>query len=756
MKITRGFVLLALLIVLVFIALSFWWYKSLFPPLSNHVLQAEQALANNLIGLAQLDMNQVKKIQASFTGPIDPDAIPMQPGTQSALIEQLLDETSVLNQHSEAVLIGLYVGETPADSGAVTALVGEFVQSNLVKALEKAYTVQALDQNTFELTPLPQEKPIDPAACPSDDKHKGANVSLYWVHHEQVSFISDKVSLALQARRRLEENNPAVTDLAQWQKYREGALATAMLFAPDKTWQASQGMTAMMAKQAAKNLPQINQVAARLDFDLLSQGIDVKLILGTEDSQWAAKTADEYQAKLAELGKDSARVSPTFNRLLSRIQIDSTQEALAVDLSLDESILEDISSVVQEGMASLFSVEAKDPSQSVGPDKIQTHPKDYAANAVLANLPDITFKDHETPALFYQGPFAADIKQISQTDDGLFEIWIEAKVAIPESQNWGREYTAETTFIVDSITDQQGNELLRDERCVTGMMIHGKNQEPSSNTMINSDTSSAWKRVRLIPDAQLEKIHRIEGNIEFTAPVSVSVHDVPLKAGASVEAEGVRFYINHFKDSQLTYQLSGDTDRVLEIRALNSAGQPLETSWKMGSVDPTGQQNQAYQGKIASVQVFIARQFNQQSMQFVITDPLKAPVKKDPDAAPQYFAPDTVDVSQWDSYKELDWNQLKLTNHFFGFVEKNTKLIGDLLYPNLRILVTHNPESWSRNPNITVFFPLLEPLPGVLSAMSFTAIEPAVQDEPATNYSRISYPYYTNSGKLAINTFLDE
>lgn len=744
-------VVLLLLVIGGIIGFGWYWFNK---PVSGEVLTAENALADeNLLLIGHVDVERLLTLNRYWFGELDSDAIPIANDQQQHVLKALFSGSAAFSDNLKQAIFAVQVAAEQPQVMSTLVLVGQFKQEAIIDALKDNYELTDLGEQGWALKPIAElnAKQTAKLVCPDDQKQTSQDRVLYLQTSLDLLVVSDNQARAATIMERYRAEATAGQDLTAWRQYRSGQLISAMIFVPGQAWKMVGGMPGMMAKQAATKTPQLEQIGVRLGVDLMAGGLKLNIKLGSSDQSWNQEQAGKIRAGLDEIKGDSRSVTPSLSNLLSRITVADQSDALDINVSIDSGTLNELEQIVEEGFASLFSMKMTGGSQT-SKEQIDKNPKQYTANAALASLPALIIKDHESTPLFHKGAFAADLKSIKRTDEGLLDLWLEGKVALPKSENFGRDRILDLSFSIQSVQDADGKELMRDERCLKGGAVaFGRNHEPATNTMPGVDLASIWKHVRLKQGTALTDINLVKGKLSFFAPITVTKHNVPLKAGESIETQGMRFYLNSVKDNSVSYQLSGDKTPFLELRALNKDGKPLRKSWRMGDPDG-GRATQSFQGHIESLQVYIAEKSNHKEIDFTLRDILSVSAKKDkPDNRPITFAPKAMNPRVWKSYAKLKLKRLKIDPKDWHVWGKNKASIGSMTKAPIILHFTHTPKAWGNNPFAHLYFPMLPELPGVLSALSYRIEEPsAKKDSAKEQYIHISYPYYSNSGKIAV------
>ena len=172
---------------------------------------------------------------------------------------------------------------------------------------------------------------------------------------------------------------------------------------------------------------------------------------------------------------------------------------------------------------------------------------------------------------------------------------------------------------VESVTDAQGNELLRTETCGKD-----RNQLPAAvDSPHFSNSLHGEKVVRLKPGVAQADIHRIHGRVELLLPVKTErVPLASLDQEQRVDRDGVRVVLNRTGTDSLDYKVYGDSRRLLAVRGLNAGLQPLSRTSSMSSGFLFGEgqsRNQSFAGQVASAELVLALDDIEKSFPFELS-----------------------------------------------------------------------------------------------------------------------------------------
>jgi hypothetical protein len=755
----------ALLFIVVGSIGGYGWYW-LYMTVSPQLVKAEQVVADgNLVAVAYIDVEKAVVLGDHIFGEPDPNALPVS-DSKKKLLERLFSGPADFKHNLKQALFAIHVqpeGQTVASS---MLLAGNFDAKAITSELSREYDMTPLDGNRWKLVKKTEPVTNKPGATSSSPCKKEPSQQVSMVHKalplqlrisHQWMMLSDNPSSADKLWQRLESGADAAQDLARWHNYRQGQLAALMVFVPDDAARGISGIPGRMAQGAVRQIPDVTGMAAAAKVSIPSAGLGLNFSLFSNNAKWNSKTAAKIRKRLDDMQANSKAVSPTLAKLFSRVSLKDTSEMVAVNVALDTDVLNDFDNIVQEGMGSLFT-----PTVSMGgkkgppEEKINEHPADYGFYAGLTKLPDLKpdqFKS--SPPLFSDGTYAVDIKSISKEGKGYLRLAAEAKVALLPGKEFLAEDTERLSFVVNSVKSRDGEELMRDEHCLPRGEVYGSlNHEAETNFNTMNDQAVITKNVRLKPGVMPEDIDTINGKVTFSAPTAVSRFPVALKAGETVEHAGVRFYLSGVKESSVTYQVSGEHEKLLEVRALNKQGKPLRSSWSMGDLGGEGRITKSFQGKIAGVEIYIADKTFSQEKPFVLRNIMTVSTKEESKKSPN-FAPQRIDPNEWNKYASHNMKQLKVDPKEWTIWDKNKTPVAEADWPTAKMYVTHTPKQWGNNPQIHLYFPMLKGLPGVLSGMSSVVTDPAPKEGPAEKVHHVFYPYYSNSGKVVVKHKLD-
>ncbi|WPD22997.1 MAG: hypothetical protein SD837_00240 [Candidatus Electrothrix scaldis] len=744
---------LLFLIILVGGASGYAWYW-LHRPLPAGVLAAEQALFDgNLIIAGLIDVKKLTLLERYWFGELDPQALPLET-RQQGLLNNLLSGPPKFRENLSHIFYATSMPPGQEQGTQILLLTGKFDAQTLLKTLGKSFKTEQIDTKRWQLTPLsPADSSAANAACADKTPQNTETASKQLYIHitpDRVMFFSD-LPYAEHIWDRLASGQQAEQDPSRWQHYRQGKFISFMLIRPGQTGKAIGGIPGLMAQGALTNTPQVQEIALGLEADPRKGGLNTNLHVNSKDAIWNASTATGIQQKINALQQDTRSTTPTLAAVLARIKPSSGSNGLDIDVRVDSQLLDDLTTVLQEGINSIFmGMSGGNTNGGENAEQINEKPATYQ-NIDLKTLPDYRNDAFQSePPLFIDGPFAVDLKSISPDKAGIMNLKLEGKVQLPENTDDGFNNRGKLTMQILSVQDTSGQELLRDEHCMSRSELSGlsPNHEPESNMISWQDQSRVQKHVRLKADTPVEQLHKITGQLSFSVPTRVRKISVPLRAGEVVEQAGLRFYLNSIKKNAITYQISGNTSRLLEIRGLNKAGQVLQQGWLMGDQNK-GRATQNFSGQIEGLEIFIAENFFEKKSKFALSNLFQAKAADKKGKEPAWFAPEKINLKDWNAYKKLNLKKLLINPEKDWYLSnKQTKPIAEGSWSPIRLFITHTPKEWGNNPIAHLYFPQLQDLPGVLSGLSSRIAVPAPKKGPKLRYHQTSYWYNSTTGEI--------
>lgn len=722
-KVSFGILLLLSIALLLFATLHLWLHQKAPPSVET----AENALATkNLFLIGHLNHDRLNSMlelvdTAMNNGIEDPSPF-APPGLQAELWNTLYSGTGGLQNNMDQLIFAMTAD--PDTKQATTDLVvsGGFSRDNLLSALKTGYEVTPQDDGNYQLKKI-SDKP-EKRICPTDQNKRHARSPYIWLHISEYWLLVSNTQQRLQElMTRLGQQAPAEIELGNWRLYRNQRLMSIGLLTPESA-AASGGMTGFMVGGAAKKNPEVSFVFAGADLGYQPIGAAFNAQINTADKQWVTKKQAEFSQQLNKMKTEAAALSPTLSELLSGLDISADDTQLNLDATIQLATIKKIPDMVGEAFASIFSFGSSSRPSKTQAERINETPWNYVNNNKLQQLPAFNHGDFDKNVMHTQGPFAVDLSSVSLGEkSGLTEIAIETKLEIPEIEGRWWDSKAEIKLMIEEILSHEGQELMRDELCIKDdIVMFGKNRDPYTSPLsVNQGKASIRKTIRLKENVTFNDIQSISGQMSLSAPTSVKALKLAHKQGQHLEHNGVRVFIRNAGQQELAYRVSGEKDRLIEIRAFNKKGQVLQQGSSWSSSD--GNASTSYAGDIDRLTVYIADKKLNKRFDFKLNaedfyrfqSEQKSPLTGIPDV-------ETITTDTWGKLEQLDIKDLKRNEKKHRYYN-GEKLIGQLKEAPFMLSFFHNDQSsWDNKLKFELYTPLHNSLINNMSAVALSVL----------------------------------
>lgn len=407
---------------------------------------------------------------------------------------------------------------------------------------------------------------------------------------------------------RLREATAPDRDLERFAAFREGKLVAGALFVPDQVPSTDNPLVDMSAGAARDQLDPFRAIYLGMGFQLLPVGFRAESMLEATEPGAAAETAEAWAASLQSSREEWQDRLPTLSELHDTLSIRATGQDVLVDLALGTDAIEKLGEVPGELLGLMFGgaqVAVAGDGGAPQADQLDENPLVFASELAKAAIPDY---DPEAPfhgrADATAGPFGVRISALRISEDPAqgTEIEIEAIAgSLPNAGDRGERAFLDVTRALDA----DGRELLHEPRCGPAR----PNLEVALGQSFGTDLSGK-KSVRLVSDARSSDVSRLEGHLRLLLPTRTEGVRVAPEVGALVERAEARLELTQVGPRSFSYHLSGQGDRLLHLRALNSQGKPLQRagSSHSGSLIGGGGTSGSIQfaGSVATVEAVFA------------------------------------------------------------------------------------------------------------------------------------------------------
>ncbi len=734
--------LLAILIVSVLIYVNSWLVSP--PPAS--VNEAENAIATqNVILLAHVNNKRINSIM-TYTDS-DPKSLDL-PALNNNIISELYFGISQFNVNAEQVIFSVNGGESINYNALIN---GHFDWNTLQATLNKHFHIKVLESTTIKgknLHLLRRDIDDGTFVCP-DEKAKIKKQEFYLtVTNEWLILSSEQAQLSI-INERLLSKKPAEVDLTNWRTYRDNHLASISLLVPEHSAKMATGLTAHLIKKAVSANQEFKSVYFGIDINLFKRSLRLNSQINANVT-WVENALIATQEYLQTLQQNIDSTSPTLTKLLGNFSIEKQQASLIAQLMLNEQDIGELQNVFKEVMSSVFSsmMGHSNNEKSQEEESIMEPTWDFRKNDKWMNLQNFKITDTSGIPPIVDGPLALLIESVDLDKElNLVEISVKTLINKPKIDGWWNNSKANFSLSIDSVNNAVGDNLLRDERCVKDLSYKTANHKPEKGYGSSNDIAYITKKVRLAPNSTFKDVANISGEMAFSIPTAVENIDLNLAKKVSYEKHGVRFYINDFAQQSVTYQVSGKTDNILEIRGLNAKGQILKTHYTMGSDD---KKTLHLKGDVAKIQLVVATQHSAHKASFNLSADKFFP---ESEFQSYYLSqrPSTVSKKRWNhtNANTKDRSQKLTQSNVIKFLTKDKYSRKDIVatfyqFPFGFSFSHDNKSSWARPAEFELAIPFMPELAYNLQAIQVSAKH---KENSALSYVEITPRSYINDDK---------
>ena len=576
------------------------------------LIHAENALTtNDLLALGSISIRQAVRLEASFVG---------APDTKGASEQGLLTDTPFAQLQATGIdprsdlqqLVFALYQRGEEKPGYALAVLGKFDKNKVLAGLKNAY----------ELTPVTD---IHPDVW---QMRKQDIDNCNWSTPQNIFISSDVIMITelghmAKLISRLDTQADAQRSLENWREFRGNKIGSIAAFMPEKIPNTGNPFIQKPVSEAYSKLNAFNEIY--LGFGLWPIPIQAQLsmLFTGNDANAAENVASEWQSALNDSKAQWGQQMPTVARLYDALSIEHDQEALSLKASVDKLWLKDATKIPQEFMTLLFSSSNMSLSSSGGhsapQERIDENPAKFVDQISINAIPAYQAKPPFIPeADTVSGPFGIVLSAVELSDQKDASLELTVSAAHNGITNLGKSEERVQLF-VNSVTDAQGNELMRDESCGSN-----RNTLPVSINSPHFDNSvMGEKTVRLKAGIPHADIHQIHGEVKLLLPVRTeTVQVTSLSQAQQIDRDHLRIKLSQSAADTLDYEVYGDSKRLLAVRGLNKNGQPLSQSSSMSSGFLFGEglsKTQSFAGQVASAELVLSTRDIEKRFPFKLT-----------------------------------------------------------------------------------------------------------------------------------------
>lgn len=576
-----------------------WYTQPIWGGGSTSAIQrtASYALADeDMVALLHLDVDRAVALQSRIMGAPDPDAM-IAPGAED-VFSNLARAGIGFRKQVDDILMALY-----SDAGETywaVVMLGSVPVSAVHAVIDQQFDIERRDGDTIYFTWL------DQATCLPSELH-AINVT------DSHMVISSADRLAAINTKIDSSANAGVAGMDDWMARVDDQLLTLGVFLPESVGDFADGLAGMMLASAGEAASPAETLLLGVAPTLAPPGAVVRASVVSDDPAFLdmAHTAASGWLAMSKMGAQAD--SPELLPLYDRITVAREGRAFEAGVQLDTDIGAEFEMLGGALFGGMFGGGSSSMMGSTGPieDQVEESPLQFA-NATPADLqPFSAFGDAFFKPQWQQGPFAMLVSRINVSDAG--DLTVELKTEGRGLPNLGERSQLVRLQVTDVVADD-GRSLLPPNECGpvrntawTDSAMVSQGTRFVNNEVAYYPTASIVKELNL-GDASAADVAAIRGNIEFQLPAEVRSVRVDSLADGIVESSDVRVKFKEGSPSSLSFEISGDARRVLDVRALNASGQVLESGSSMSSSTMFGGGKSVtidYYGTVAAAEVVL-------------------------------------------------------------------------------------------------------------------------------------------------------
>tara|TARA_B100002049_G_C16085532_1_gene379310 strand:- start:8602 stop:11235 length:2634 start_codon:yes stop_codon:yes gene_type:complete len=573
---------------------------SLGRPISSSLLAAEKVfIDDDLYMIGFIDIDGVSSYLKA--GEVDK----LYSGKEMVgTIPSLLVKNARLRGATEHAVIGYSSFE-----GGASALVlrGKESWASMPPEFESSYIITEAREGYYHLVKK-QEKNL----CKSDEE---IAETVYAAIHEQWLLVSQSKNYLDKIKGRLVEGYQAEGDFVDsWNSFRGTALTGVAVFSPKQFTDENKGKKRFLAKKASLHDSEVTSFFLTGDVNLIKQEFVLKGRISASE-KWARKQKELFNSALSEFRTNVKELSPTASNLLERISVSQTGEYLNATVNVQDDVIWDLQPILNELFAYAFMGEPSNPE--ILEESINTSVWDFSNNDKLVQ--NTLFKETSSSGApqFVKGIFGVNLDSASFNEQiGLVELNIKAMINVPKIEGWWSSSKAELAISIDSVRNSEGENLLRNEQCIERLETYGaKNHEVSKGFSTSDNLAYEVKTLRLNKGVGFNDVDKVLGEVFFTVPVGVKSYDVSHKRGTIATTPDLVVVVKEAKRQSVLLEFDGNTDKLIEVRALNERGEVLNFNSYFGN---DMRKSYQFKGDIDSLQLLYADEIKTVSKGFVI------------------------------------------------------------------------------------------------------------------------------------------
>ena len=632
----RILIILLVLIIIIAGGGGYLFLEELKPgKLPTKVLNAENAIVTpGTIAIASMDISHIRRIDDMFKGVKDPSPIKLPKKVTSKPVKSLLEKLKKqgINLYSTTnyALATINVAQTKPAYNFV--LFGQYSQSKLKQAIQQTHLVEESAEGYLLITPNADDpNKNDPCAVPI----KNSSLKQQALHIQNNRILLSSPEMMPVVLKRLSTKARASVSLTKWRAFRKDKVVAGAFMAPKEAKKGAVDLPSALLLGAVSSQPLTDVYGGAVISILPSPGLTILVNAHSSNTTWPLEIKTKYDAWLAEMLSE-LKDMPTLASLFDSLTVQADGNVLRFKTVATKTTLDNLEKVPGEFFKAVLSnISFGDDKGAAGAEKIinEEDLKKYLPRFDFSSLGSFDDK-----SAFYKpdqvvGPFGIRLKKIGllETDASVVELKINVEGkgyenVFDDPIHKSHELPG-ASLLVTSVEDKEGNDLLREELCgktrnlVASSLTTTRDKEYVDGKWISKSLKiSGEKSVRLKQLVLLSQVANIKGKVVIRVATQTSIKSLkrPFKKKI-IEVNNVRMFFRKSNANTVKYDLSGDTTRIMEVRAKNSSGQYLANSGSSAS-DYEGVKtiSKYFRGKVASIELVVADQVKSEEYPFNI------------------------------------------------------------------------------------------------------------------------------------------
>ncbi|HSG32565.1 MAG TPA: hypothetical protein VLB82_13595, partial [Thermodesulfobacteriota bacterium] len=174
-----------------------------------------------------------------------------------------------------------------------------------------------------------------------------------------------------------------------------------------------------------------------------------------------------------------------------------------------------------------------------------------------------------------------------------------------------------------------------------------------------------------------------------------------------VEHNDMRFYLSSIKQQSISYQISGDKDKLLEVRALNDKGQTLQSSFGTSS---SYRNVKSFRGDIKGLEIYVLdkKTENERDFELKAEDIFKVKYNEEKNTLPILVEPGVVKKSKWKRLSSKKVSLATLNYYERPIAERDKDIVAEHTHSPIIITAEHKfNQKWYSQPMLQVYMPFI-------------------------------------------------